>query len=1349
LDIRETLTCHPELRRPLTMGEAITTHVLSGASVFVGREREMGELLAGFEDARSGRGRLFLLSGEPGIGKTRIAHELASIASANGARVAWGRCWEGGGAPAYWPWIQVMRACVGRSDREQFATLAGQGAHDIAQLVPEFRQWYALDVPGTQPLAAEQARFRLFESVAALLKTYAQTEPLVVILDDLHDADQQTLLLLRFVARELPSARMLIVGTYRYTEVRRSPALGRLVGAIIREGHQIPVMGLGESEIARLVRESAGTTPSKKLVAALYQATAGNPLFLDGVVRLMVARGKSGAQSLRAGSLEIPDGVREAIRRNLDSLSAEIRSVLDTAAVLGIEIDLRALARVSALSPEQLHDFVNETVGFGILVPAPDASQRYRFSHALVRDALYDDLSRSARTALHATIAQTLEREYQTDPDSHLTELAHHFTKAASLLGREKAIDYSIRAGDSANTVFAYEDAVEHLKAALEMMERHAVARESRADLMVKLGDIAVITDRALAVKCFDGALQLYEALGRAESLADVHSRLGAALSVVSPVWDIPRAFEHFRKAEEFLSGRPESPALGFLYIGISMAAEQTVDIKRGLDASALAMGIGERLKNDTIWTNAAVQHATYLLRSGRLKEAYRLYDAAWENADRLNDGFEAAWLGGYARMALWDPLDAQRWYLRELEKPRMAHAPFRRQVLEGSLAIVRALGGRTHSAIELAENSQSGLVSGMIDLYQGDRRQAEVVLSGGHDNALRTGSRDEQFNYQLLLARIERAGGHYDRAEKLLEDAIALCPDDRHWLWEMQARPDLVLICVRLGKLVRAGEHLARCRQILASGEDWRGLVGHVARAAAVLAAAEGRLDEAEADFAQAVTILRRYHTPFEEAATLRQWARVLAASGNHDRASEKFNAAIEVYRSIAAGQNWIERVAAERSRVRPPGSTETRIEGGRAAVGPNEESTSLEREVVLRKEDDLWTVAYAGTELRLKDIKGLSYLARLMSHPNLEFHSLDLVAGAASNGAGEDPDRSFANMRDEQVSGVGLHHGLGDAGEMLDASAKSAYRIRITQLRQELEEAKELGNLERAERAEEEIDKVSRELARAVGLFGRDRRAISASERARVSVTRAIKAAIEAIARKNPALGGLLGGSVKTGTFCCYVPQLTRAKAPPQRVVASEYNREAGSIDAVAAAAVAEPRDLSAHAAPDGTVTILFSDVENSSALFERLGDLRAQEILRAHNAIVREQTALQKGFEVKSMGDGFMIAFSGARRALLCAMNIQKSLASYSEQNKQEQIRVRMGLHVGEVIRESADFFGKAVILAARIAARARGGEILVSSTLRDLTESAGDLRFAGAGEAQLKGFSGTHRLYKVIW
>jgi class 3 adenylate cyclase len=297
------------------------------------------------------------------------------------------------------------------------------------------------------------------------------------------------------------------------------------------------------------------------------------------------------------------------------------------------------------------------------------------------------------------------------------------------------------------------------------------------------------------------------------------------------------------------------------------------------------------------------------------------------------------------------------------------------------------------------------------------------------------------------------------------------------------------------------------------------------------------------------------------------------------------------------------------------------------------------------------------------------------------------------------------------------------------------------LTELREEIAEARQLGQENRAQKAEDESEAITKELARAVGLAGRDRRAAAIAERARVNVARAIKATIQKIATTNASMGQHLAKSVRTGTFCAYIPDTSASESAAGAV--------ANSLDAVAAAAVAELGDLSAVAAPDGTATIFFSDMESSSALFERLGDLRAQEILRAHNAIVREQVALHKGYEVKSMGDGFMIAFSAARRALLCAIAVQRAFTTYCEQHPATPIRVRIGLHVGEPINESADFFGKAVILASRIAALAHGGEILVSATLHDLTESAGDLRFADVGEVHLKGFAGTHRIYKAIW
>jgi class 3 adenylate cyclase len=171
--------------------------------------------------------------------------------------------------------------------------------------------------------------------------------------------------------------------------------------------------------------------------------------------------------------------------------------------------------------------------------------------------------------------------------------------------------------------------------------------------------------------------------------------------------------------------------------------------------------------------------------------------------------------------------------------------------------------------------------------------------------------------------------------------------------------------------------------------------------------------------------------------------------------------------------------------------------------------------------------------------------------------------------------------------------------------------------------------------------------------------------------------------------------------------------------------------------------------HAAPDGTVTILFSDIEGSATLTEKLGDQRWLALLRTHNSIVREQVAAHDGYEVKAAGDGFMIVFQSARRALMCAMGVQIALAAHNARNSDPPLNVRMGLHTGEAIKEKDDFFGRNVVLAARIGAQARGGEILISRLLKELTESAGDLQFGEVREVALKGLSGTYELFPLLW
>jgi class 3 adenylate cyclase len=187
--------------------------------------------------------------------------------------------------------------------------------------------------------------------------------------------------------------------------------------------------------------------------------------------------------------------------------------------------------------------------------------------------------------------------------------------------------------------------------------------------------------------------------------------------------------------------------------------------------------------------------------------------------------------------------------------------------------------------------------------------------------------------------------------------------------------------------------------------------------------------------------------------------------------------------------------------------------------------------------------------------------------------------------------------------------------------------------------------------------------------------------------------------------------------------------------------------NLEAVAQAVGREHVDLQARVAPDGTVTLLFTDIEGSTPMAERLGDLRWLALLREHNAIVRDQIAQYGGFEVKTIGDAFMIAFGSARRALLCAIGIQQGVARYSADHPEHPVRVRIGLHAGEPVREGNDFHGKSVIFASRIAGEADGGEILASALLRELTESAGDIRFGAGRELTLKGLAGTHQVYPV--
>jgi DNA-binding SARP family transcriptional activator len=484
---RAILAQDPELH--LAVREEPAAHeppVETARSSFAGRETELAELVGGLRDAFAGRGRLFLVAGEPGIGKSRLAEELIAQARARGARVLVGRCWEAGGAPAFWPWVQALRSYLRDSDPDALGShLAGRGA-ELVTILPELRELVP-DLPALEVRDSEGARFRVFESVASFLRRAASSAPLAVFLDDLHAADASSLLLLRFMAGELADARILVIGCYRDTEV--GAELAEALAELSREAavHRLALVGLGRSDTSGLLELIMREAPADELAERVHAETQGNPLFATEIGRLLAAEG---SRERPQGRLPIPQGVREAIGLRLKRQSERCRSILTLASVIGREFEVDTLERASGLEEDQLLGALDEAAAARLVGDVPGARERLRFSHILVRDALYFDLPARRRMRLHRVIAETLEDLYAGNPEPHLSELAHHYLEAGSLVV-ETAIEYAERAGKRAASQHAYEQAARHYTSALRALETAESGDPDRTcELLLSLGEV-------------------------------------------------------------------------------------------------------------------------------------------------------------------------------------------------------------------------------------------------------------------------------------------------------------------------------------------------------------------------------------------------------------------------------------------------------------------------------------------------------------------------------------------------------------------------------------------------------------------------------------------------------------------------------------------------------------------------------------------------------------------------------------------------------------------------------------------------------------------------------------------
>ena len=442
----------------------------SGA--FVGRERELEELLGALDEARSGQGRVITLGGEPGIGKSRLADELAVRARERDCEVLSGRGWEDAGAPAYWSWVQALRSHIRATDPDDLRRQLGAGAGDVAQMLPELRR-----APSRCPSAG---RRRVGISAIPIVRfdhvipsKYGSGPPDPSHPGHLQAADTPSILLLRFVASQLSDMRVLLIGTYRDLELTPVHPLTAAIDDD-RPGAACPGDDPARPRswsVGRYIESAANVSLSERTVAAVWRGTGGNPLFVAETVRLFAAEGHlSDAADLPSLRLAIPASVRAVIARRVQHLDTSTADALRLASALGPEFSIELLRRIGDFEIDHASELVADAVHAGLLASVAGAAGRYRFAHDLIRETLYAESPPAQRARLHMQIAEAVETLHANTLDLHLAELAFHYSEAAADAGPEEpgasgrstaelAVDYALRAGDRAAGSLAYEEA--------------------------------------------------------------------------------------------------------------------------------------------------------------------------------------------------------------------------------------------------------------------------------------------------------------------------------------------------------------------------------------------------------------------------------------------------------------------------------------------------------------------------------------------------------------------------------------------------------------------------------------------------------------------------------------------------------------------------------------------------------------------------------------------------------------------------------------------------------------------------------------------------------------------------
>jgi DNA-binding SARP family transcriptional activator/tetratricopeptide (TPR) repeat protein len=862
-----------------------TTTSDRSSDLFVGRLPELGVLSAAIRSVHDGQGRLVLVMGEAGGGKTALVQHFVKDTD---VPTCWGRCCEDEGAPAFWPWIQVLRCRLGRRGSPDGLSPAGSAEEapaDLADLVTAAGLRRA-DLPADPG----QARFRLFEVVADLLAAERST-PAIIVMEDLHAADTPSLLLLQFLVRQLPDARVLVVATLRPPEQGSTARLAGVLAELVREPATIclELPPLPDEAARVLLERAAGRSVPHEVSTAIQRWAEGNPFFLIEMVRLLMSSGSLDRPvDLADQNLQIPQSIQEMVRRRLVVLSDDAVDVLMTAAVAGRRFGLALLERVGPRAGADIAAAAEAAEAARIIEEVPDGSGDYRFSHPLVRQTLYSWVGGVRRRRLHALMSVALEDVGSAAP--HPAQVAHHLIAAASETAAGRAADAAARAADEAMRQYAHEEAVRLYALALNLLERSGVTGRGLVAVLMAMGDAQVLSGEVLAARStFLRVARLARDLADPVQLGEAALRLGAAFEARAYDLDLVGLLE------EALRAVPEDqPALrARLVARLAMAryfvpplaerarlSDEAVQLARASgDGTALAVALNARYFVN--WGPESAQE--------RMSSAMELR----QHAERL--GNQALMLDalGWISMELLERGDwpeADRQLARHGDMAEALRHPLHRSYAATWRATRATLDGRFAEA-ELAAHRAFALGQHLAELafprfnlqrfliFREQGRLAEL-----ESDIAATAADYPQLPGWLIVAaaaRLEHGDPTAALAVLAQFSATSRLPPDGNWLFGMAL---LAEISARLDERNSAAVLYDRLRPFdgrCVFGRFAPGGLGGVARHLGLLSAVQGDWERAEQHFTAAQRLHDRLGARPLSAWTRYDAARMLRARG------------------------------------------------------------------------------------------------------------------------------------------------------------------------------------------------------------------------------------------------------------------------------------------------------------------------------------------------------------------------------------------------------------------------------------------------------------------------------------